>query len=72
MPDDMAVDNMQCNRDKTVHTELTPILARETAFEVLGNNTEPVHEIESEGKTLPRRSLDSFEYGREAVISARS
>ena len=45
MPDDMAVDNMQCNREKTVHTELIPILARETAFEVLGNNTEPVHEI---------------------------
>jgi len=45
MPDDMAIDKMQCNREKTVHTELIPILARETAFEVLGNNTEPDHEI---------------------------
>ena len=30
---------------KTVHTELIPILVRGTAFEVLGNNTEPDHEI---------------------------
>ena len=28
-----------------MHTELIPIFASETAFEVLGNNTEPVHEI---------------------------
>ena len=45
MPEDMAVDNMQCNGDKTVHVELIPKKARETAFELLGNNTNPDLEI---------------------------
>ena len=41
----MAVDNMQCNGDKTVHVELIPETARKTAVELLGNNTDPYLEI---------------------------
>jgi hypothetical protein len=45
MPTDMAVDKMQCNGGKTVHVELVPETARTTAFEILGNNTNPNLEI---------------------------
>ena len=45
MPTDMAVDKMQCNGGKTVHVELVPETARTTAFEILGNNTDPDLEV---------------------------
>ena len=41
----MAVDNMRCDGDKTVHVELIPETASKTAVELLGNNTNPDLEI---------------------------
>ena len=45
MPTDMAVDKRQCNGGKTVHVEFEPETTRKTAFELLGNKTNPNLEI---------------------------
>ena len=45
MPAEMTINKMQCNGDKTLFTELVPVLARNTALMLLGNKMEPGHEI---------------------------
>ena len=52
----MTIGKMQCNGDKTQHTELVPGLARTTAFELLGNNTESEHEIRKRRKNATKAS----------------
>ena len=52
----MTIGKMQCNGDKTQHTELVPGLARTTAFELLGNNTESEHEIRKRRENATKAS----------------
>ena len=45
MPADIANDTILYNGDKTVHAKLVLMMAKDTAFEMFGNNLEPDYAI---------------------------